>query len=63
MRTAQAECAYGDLSPAFTMKRDVRQGCLFNFLLNFVIQMVMEEAVSPCENSDIDIFSERNMSN
>lgn len=32
-----------------------------SFLFNFVTDMKMEVAVSPCENSGTDIFSNRNL--
>ncbi|MBM6549358.1 reverse transcriptase family protein, partial [Streptococcus dysgalactiae subsp. equisimilis] len=49
--------AYGELSPEFTTTSGVRQGCpLSPFLFNFVIDMILEIALSSCENSGIQLF-------
>lgn len=48
--------AYGDLSPQFTIKNGVRQGCPFNFfLVNFVTEMKMGIARST-ENKECNDF-------
>lgn len=55
--------ANGDLSPEFTTRNAVHEGCPISPLLsNFVIEMITKIGLSLCENSGIDIRSDRNLS-
>lgn len=55
--------AYGELSSEFTTLSGVRQGCPISpFLFNFVIDLLMETALSGCENSGIDVLPSRPLS-
>ena len=49
--------AYGNVSPEFTTTSGVRQGCpLSPFLFNFVVDTLLENALSSCEDSGIELL-------
>lgn len=62
MQLFRAGC-HGDLSPELSTRSGIYQSCFPSlFIFNLVIEMIVEIALSLCEDGDIDICSDKNLS-